>query len=73
MSNTDERAKRVRELRRRLAQEGLPRTRDHERDFETVTVPERYCDQLRDLMVSEGAEKVVEIGLAYGQLCTRHR
>jgi predicted O-methyltransferase YrrM len=66
MTNTDKRVTRVREVRRRLAQEGPPRTRDHERDFETVTVPERHCDQLRDLMVSEGAEKVVEIGLAYG-------
>jgi predicted O-methyltransferase YrrM len=57
--------RRVREVRQRLAQEGPPRTRDHEGDFETVTVPERHCDQLRDLMVSEGAEKVVEVGLAY--------
>ncbi|MFF0792599.1 class I SAM-dependent methyltransferase [Streptomyces spiralis] len=65
MTNTDERAARVREVRRRLAQEGPPRTRDQEGDFETVTLPEQYCDQLRDLMVSEGAEKVVEVGLAY--------
>ncbi|MFE4771365.1 class I SAM-dependent methyltransferase [Streptomyces sp. NPDC056713] len=65
MTTADERATRVREVRRRLAQEGPPRTRDHERDFETVTVPERHCDQLRDLLVAEGVEKVVEIGLAY--------
>jgi predicted O-methyltransferase YrrM len=66
MTNTDTRVTRVREVRRRLAQEGPPWTRDHESDFETVTVPGRHCDQLRDLMVFEGAEKVVEIGLAYG-------
>jgi predicted O-methyltransferase YrrM len=56
---------RVRQVRRRLAREGPPRTRGHEEDFETVTVPERHCDRLRDLMVSEGVEKVVEVGLAY--------
>ncbi|MQY40911.1 hypothetical protein SRB17_89440 [Streptomyces sp. RB17] len=65
MANTDEGVARVREVRRRLSQEGPPRTRDHEGDFETVTVPEQHCDQLRDLMVFEGVEKVVEIGLAY--------
>jgi predicted O-methyltransferase YrrM len=65
VTNTHEGATRVREVRHRLAQEGPPRTRDHERDFEVVTVPELHCDQLRDLMVSEGAEKVVEVGLAY--------
>jgi predicted O-methyltransferase YrrM len=63
--NTDEHRTRIREVRRRLAQEGPPRTRDHEADFETVTVPERACDQLRDLLISEGAQTVVEVGLAY--------
>ncbi|WP_329580965.1 class I SAM-dependent methyltransferase [Streptomyces sp. NBC_01361] len=65
MTNTDERTKLVREVRHRLAQEGPRWTRDHEGDFETVTLPERHCDQLRDLMVCEGVEKVVEVGLAY--------
>ncbi|MGN9790083.1 class I SAM-dependent methyltransferase [Streptomyces sp. OZ13] len=65
MTDTDERATRVREVRRRLGQEGPPRTRGREGDFETVSVPEQHCDQLRDLLVSEGAEKVVEVGLAY--------
>ena len=32
----------------------------------TVTVPERDCDALRDLLIAEGVETVVEIGLAYG-------
>jgi predicted O-methyltransferase YrrM len=41
------------------------RTRHHERDFETVTLPERDCDLLRDLLIAEGAETVVEVGLAY--------
>lgn len=28
-------------------------------------MPERDCDQLRDLLISEGAQTVVEVGLAY--------
>jgi predicted O-methyltransferase YrrM len=62
---TNERGMRVREVRRRLAQDGPPWTRDHERDFETVTLPERDCDLLRDLLISERVETVVEVGLAY--------
>jgi predicted O-methyltransferase YrrM len=61
----DERVARVREVRRRLVQDGPPWTRPHERDFETVTLPERDCDLLRDLLISERAETVVEVGLAY--------
>lgn len=61
----DERVVRVREVRRRLVQDGPPWTRPHERDFETVTLPERDCDLLRDLLISERAETVVEVGLAY--------
>jgi predicted O-methyltransferase YrrM len=63
---TDERRRRVREVRRRLAREGPVRTRGPERDFEIVTLPERDCDLLRDLLISEGVQTVVEIGLAYG-------
>ncbi|MFI2644004.1 class I SAM-dependent methyltransferase [Streptomyces sp. NPDC018610] len=65
MTRADARTRRIREVRRRLAREGPPRTRDREGDFETVTVPERECDRLRDLMVREKAETVVEVGLAY--------
>jgi predicted O-methyltransferase YrrM len=61
----DERATQIREVRRRLVLEGPPWTRNLERDFETVTMPERDCDLLRDLLISEGAETVVEVGLAY--------
>lgn len=46
-------------------EEGPSRTRDREADFETVTVPERDCDLLRDLLISEGVQTVVEVGLAY--------
>ncbi|GAA2887605.1 class I SAM-dependent methyltransferase [Streptomyces mexicanus] len=62
---TDERRARISEVRRRLAQEGPAWTRDREGDFETVTVPARQCDQLRDLLVREAAQTVVEVGLAY--------
>ncbi|HEY7262878.1 MAG TPA: class I SAM-dependent methyltransferase [Trebonia sp.] len=62
---TEERKTRIREARHRLVREGPARTRNRERDFETVTMPERDCDLLRDLLISEGAETVVEVGLAY--------
>jgi predicted O-methyltransferase YrrM len=57
---------RVRIERRRLVRDGPRWTRDHEGDFQRVTLPERDCDLLRDLVVAEGVETIVEIGLAYG-------
>lgn len=65
MATTDDALRRVREVRRRLAQEGPPWARDRAGDFAAVSVPEQHGDQLRDLMVAEGAETVVEVGLAY--------
>ena len=62
---TDERVALIREVRRRLVREGPSWTRHRERDFETVTLPERDCDLLRDLLISAGAQTVVEVGLAY--------
>jgi predicted O-methyltransferase YrrM len=62
---TDERRARIRAVRNRLRREGPAWTRGSERDFETVTLPERDCDLLRDLLISEGARTVVEVGLAY--------
>lgn len=53
-------------MRSRLVREGPGWTRGPERDFENVTLPERDCDLLRDLLVAEGAQTVVEVGLAYG-------
>ena len=61
------RLEQVREARRRLARDGPPWTRDRADDFETVTVPERDCDALRDLLIAEGVGTVVEVGLAYGR------
>jgi predicted O-methyltransferase YrrM len=63
--NREERRERVRQVRRRLAQDGPSWTRDRERDFETVALPQRDCDLLRDLLISERVETVVEVGLAY--------
>jgi predicted O-methyltransferase YrrM len=61
----DERRTRVHEVRRRLAQDGPPRTRPQERDFETISVPEHDADLLRDLLIAEGVGAVIEVGLAY--------
>ena len=58
---------RIRDVRRRLAREGPPWTRDRVGDFDAVTVPERDGDALRDLLIAEGVETVVEVGLAYGR------
>lgn len=63
---TDELWTRVREVRNRLVREGPAWTRGPDRDFETVTLPERDCDLLRDLLISEGVQTVVKVGLAYG-------
>ena len=60
------RRERVRDVRRRLARDGPPWTRDRANDFDVVTVPERDCDALRDLLIAEGIETIVEVGLAYG-------
>jgi predicted O-methyltransferase YrrM len=64
--STERRRQRVRDVRRRLAADGPPWTRDHANDFDVVTVPERDCDALRDLLIAEGVETIVEVGLAYG-------
>ena len=63
---TDDRRTRIRDVRSRLVREGPARTRGPELDFETVTMPERDCDLLRDLLISERVQTVVEVGLAYG-------
>jgi len=57
---------RISAVRRRLSHDGPPWTRDRAGDFQTVTVPEPDCDALRDLLIAEGAETVIEVGLAYG-------
>jgi hypothetical protein len=56
---------RVAAVRSALAAHGPPRSPAGAPDFATVTLPERDCDQVRDLLVDERAGTVVEIGLAY--------
>jgi hypothetical protein len=55
----------IREIRRKLAIDGPPRVRAAG-DFATVTLPERDCDAIRDLLIAERSGTVIEIGLAYG-------
>jgi predicted O-methyltransferase YrrM len=62
---TDGRTARIREVRHELERDGPAWTRQRERDFETVTLPRRDCDLLRDLLIAERVETVVEVGLAY--------
>jgi predicted O-methyltransferase YrrM len=57
----DERTRRIREVRHRLLQDG-PRSWEL---FEEFTVPARDCDLIRDLLIAERAETVVEVGLCY--------
>ena len=55
----------IRGIRRKLAIDGPPWVRAAD-DFATVTLPERDCDALRDLLITERPGTVIEIGLAYG-------
>jgi hypothetical protein len=63
---TDGRTARVCEVRHRLVREGPAWTQAPKRDFATVTLPERDCDLLRNVLISEGVQTAMEVGLAYG-------
>jgi predicted O-methyltransferase YrrM len=56
---------RVKDARRALAEAG-PTSVRHEGDFERVALPYEDGNTLRDLLLSERARVVIEIGLAYG-------
>jgi predicted O-methyltransferase YrrM len=56
---------RVRRARRRLVEAGPNEIRS-EGDFDRVTLPGSDGDVLRDLVIAEIADVVIEIGLAYG-------
>lgn len=49
----------VSEVRRRLRADGPRWTRNFEHDVEVVTLPERDCDILRDLLIREGVATIV--------------
>ena len=55
----------VQHVRRRLVEVGPEHIRA-DGDFERVSLPALDCDALRDLLVAENAQVVIEIGLAYG-------
>jgi predicted O-methyltransferase YrrM len=55
----------IRSMRRSLAQSG-PAVLRVEGDFDRVSVPDSDGDALRDILVAENAQAVLEIGLAYG-------
>ena len=57
----------IREIRRKLAIDGPQRVRAPG-DFAKVTLPERDCDAIRDLLIAERPGIVIEIGLAPGRL-----
>jgi predicted O-methyltransferase YrrM len=65
MSDNAELLGAVRSARSRLAEFGPARARS-DGDFERVALPRTDGDALRDLLVAEQAQVVVEIGLAYG-------
>lgn len=56
---------RVKAERRRLSSEGPAFVRA-DGDYKRVSIPEADANALRDLLVSEHAATVIEIGLAYG-------
>lgn len=66
MSDTEQRLARVRAVRQRLHEHGPARTRPFAGDFASVGLPRPDCDALRDLLISEQAKVVIEVGLAYG-------
>lgn len=65
-ANRDRHRDHIRTVRARLARHGPPKTRDQPGDFERITVPQQDCDELRDLLITERVETIIEIGLAYG-------
>jgi hypothetical protein len=54
----------IRETRRKLADDGPPRTRTVD-DFKYVSLPGRGCDAIRDVFAAESPNTLIEIGLAY--------
>lgn len=54
----------IREIRRNLTHSGPARARTED-DFKKVTLPERDCDAIRDIIAAEKSKTVIEIGLAY--------
>ena len=65
-ADADDRMRRVRGARAELHAAGPTRRRPVDADFERVALPAADGDILRDLLVADGAQVVIEVGLAYG-------
>jgi predicted O-methyltransferase YrrM len=56
----------VRDVRSKLHELALGHLLPANLDFETISLPENDSDVLRDLVLAESVQTVIEIGLAYG-------
>jgi predicted O-methyltransferase YrrM len=66
MKDLQQRLAHVRATRAHLETHGPTHRRPFANDFERVALPRADCDALRDVLISEGARIVLEVGLAYG-------
>lgn len=66
MSSIDQRLAQVRAVRTQLHDHGPARVRPIVGDFDRVALPRQDADALRDVLIAEHAQVVIEVGLAYG-------
>jgi predicted O-methyltransferase YrrM len=66
LSNDVHRLAQVRAVRDQLHEGGPAQLRPFAGDFERVALPRQDCDRLRDALIAEHANVVIEVGLAYG-------
>jgi predicted O-methyltransferase YrrM len=66
VSDIQRRLAQVRAVRAHLHAHGPTHVRPFADDFQRVALPQGECDALREVLVSEGARVVLEVGLAYG-------
>ena len=66
LSNIEQRLDKVRAVRTHLHDKGPTHLRPFTGDFERVALPRHECDTLRDALIAEHANVVIEVGLAYG-------
>lgn len=66
MSETEQRLIQLRAVRQHLHEHGPARSRPFADDFARVGLPQPDCDALRDILIAERANVVIEVGLAYG-------
>lgn len=63
---TQERLDRIRDVRRKLPEAARGGRPSADADFERILLPEQDANVLRDLILDENAQVVIEVGLAYG-------